>query len=114
MDPVALGLEKYLVKNAQLTASSEDSEMTRARNARLGLMSIVAARVGAWIASTDDTSPWLKVDFKSNVTLRAIATQGRFDEAEWVTSYEVSHSIDGSNFDMYEENGQIKVKIMWL
>jgi hypothetical protein len=102
-------LESNLIANSQLKSSSEKDETTRARNARLRLKPVDGERVGAWIASADDGNPWFKVDFKSNATVRGITTQGRYDEAEWVTSYEVSYSIDGVTFDTYEENGQVKV-----
>ena len=109
IDPIPLGLESNLILNSQLKSSSEKDETTRARNARLRLKPVDGERVGAWIASADDGNPWFKVDFKSNATVRGITTQGRYDEAEWVTSYEVSYSIDGITFDTYEENGQVKV-----
>jgi hypothetical protein len=110
IDPIPLGLENHLIVNSQLTSSSEKGETTRARNARLRLKPVDGERVGAWIAATDDTNPWLQVNFKSNVTVRGITTQGRSDKGEWVTTYEVSYSIDGMNFDTYEDNGQVKVK----
>ena len=109
IDPIPLGLESNLILNSQLKSSSEKDETTRARNARLRLKPVDGERVGAWMASADDGNPWLKVDFKSNATVRGITTQGRYDVAEWVTSYEVSYSIDGITFDTYEENGQVKV-----
>ncbi|XP_028408770.1 uncharacterized protein LOC114531336 isoform X2 [Dendronephthya gigantea] len=109
IDPIPLGLESNLVVNPQLTSSSEKGETSRARNARLRLEPIDGERDGAWIASADDSNPWLRVDFKSNVTLRGITTQGRFDAAEWVTSYEVTHSIDGINYETYKEDGNVKV-----
>ena len=82
-------------------------ETARAKNARLKLEANDGENVGAWIASADDTAPWLKVDLKSNATLRVIATQGRPDK--WITTYEVSYSIDGLTYEKYEENGEVKV-----
>ena len=101
-----------MIVNSQLKSSSEKDETTRALNARLRLKPIYGERVGAWVAAADDTNPWLKVDFKSNATVRGITTQGRFHEAEWVVTYEVSYSIHGLIFDTYEENGLVKVKCM--
>ena len=85
-------------------------ETARATNARLKLEANDGENVGAWIASADDTTPWLNVDLKSNATLRVIATQGRSDADEWITAYEVSYSIDGLTFEKHEENGEIKVE----
>ena len=111
MDPIPFGLENNLIVSSQITSSSELDETAKARNARLKLEEIDGENVGAWIASSDDTTPWLKVDLKSNATLRVIATQGRSDADEWITSYKVSYSIDGLTFEKYEENGQVKVKL---
>ena len=111
MDPIPFGLENNLIVSSQITSSSELDETAKARNARLKLEENDGENVGAWIASSDDTTPWLKVDLKSNATLRVIATQGRSDADEWITSYEVSYSIDGLTFEKYEENGQVKVKL---
>jgi hypothetical protein len=111
MDPIPLGLEKNLIVNSQLKSSSEKDETTRASNARLELKPIDGERVGAWVPAADDANPWLNVDFKSNATVRGISTQGRFDKAEWVATYEVSYSIHGMNFETYEENGQSVVKV---
>ena len=111
MDPIPFGLENNLIVSSQITSSSELDETAKARNARLKLEENDGENVGAWIASSDDTTPWLKVDLKSNATLRVIATQGRSDADEWITSYEVSYSIDGLAFEKYEENGQVKVKL---
>ena len=84
-------------------------ETARAKNARLKLEANDGENVGAWIASADDPAPWLKVDLKSNATLRVIATQGRSDANEWIATYEVSYSIDGLTYEKYEENGEVKV-----
>lgn len=100
-----------MIVSSQITSSSELDETAKARNARLKLEEIDGENVGAWIASSDDTTPWLKVDLKSNATLRAISTQGRSDADEWITTYEVSYSIDGLTFEKYEENRLVKVKL---
>ena len=109
MYPQALGLQSYLLRGAQLTSSTSKNQATRAVNARLGLTAVVGERTGAWIALDTDSQPWLRVDFTANVTLTAILTQGREDAEEWVTSYEISFSIESTNYEYYKENGITKV-----
>ena len=111
IDPIPFGLENNLILDSQITSSSELDETARPRNARLNVEANDGENVGAWVASADDTAPWLKIDLKSNVTLRAIATQGRSDVDEWITTYEVSYSIDGLTFETYEESGKVKVNM---
>ncbi|XP_028416913.1 lactadherin-like [Dendronephthya gigantea] len=103
--PQALGLENYVIRDAQLTSSSEKDETSRAMNARQNFN----GTAGAWIALGTDMHPWLRVDFIGNVTLTAVATQGRNDADEWVTSFKLSFSMDSSNYEYYEENDVPKV-----
>ena len=39
----------------------------------------------------------------------AIATQGRQDFSQWVTSYSLSYSEDGTKYTIYSVGGQQKV-----
>ena len=109
LQPQAFGINNYQIRDAQLTSSSTKDNTTRAVNARVNLTAVVGVRSGAWIAFDTDMQPWLRVDFTANVTLTAIVTQGRDDVDEWVKSYQVSFSIDPSNYTNYEENGFTKV-----
>ena len=68
---------------------------------------------GAWIALSTDTQPWLRVDFTANVTLTAVATQGRGDSDEWVTSFKLSFSVDSNYYEHYGENGVSKVQVVF-
>jgi hypothetical protein len=109
MYPQALGMENFLIRDAQLTSSTSKDQATRAVNARLNLTAVVGERSGAWIALETDSQPWFRVDFTANVTLTAILTQGREDADEWVTSYEISFGIESRNYEYYKENGITKV-----
>ena len=107
--PQALGMANYLIQDAQLTSSTSKDQTTRAVNARLNLTAVVGEKTGAWIALDTDLQPWLRVDFIANVTITAISTQGREDANEWVASYEISFSMDSTNYEYYEEDGITKV-----
>lgn len=43
----------------------------------------------------------LQVDIGTLATIKSLATQGRHDAAEWVSSFALSHSSVGSNFQFY-------------
>ena len=42
-----------------------------------------------------------QVDLGTLATIKSLATQGRHDAAEWVSSFVLSHSSVGSNFQFY-------------
>ena len=50
-----------------------------------------------------------QVDFKVDVHVIAIATQGRADVDQWVTKYIVVYSSDGNQWKTYEEDFETKV-----
>ena len=105
-------MESQTISDAQITASSEyhPSPSHGARNARLNFQA-GSGRTGAWSALLPDSSPWLQVDFTRIVALAKIATQGRSDYDQWVTSYSLSYSVDRYHFEMYKQCGEIKVRI---
>ena len=52
----------------------------------------------------------MQVDFNYKATVTEILTQGRRDASQWVTSYTLGYSDDGTNFKTYKgNNGQDKV-----
>ena len=64
-----------------------------------------------WIARQTNANQWLRVDFKHKATVTNILTQGRRDLRQWVTSYTVGYSDDGTKFKTYKKNnGQNKVR----
>lgn len=65
-------------------------------------------RIGAWCANDRDNQ-WIKVDLGKTKRIRAIATQGRDVFHEHVKEYKLAFSNDGSNFQIYQENGMEKV-----
>ena len=103
-------MESQTISDAQITSSSEYHPSHAAKNARLNFQA-GSGRAGAWSALLPDSSPWLQVDFTRIVALAKIATQGRSDYDQWVTSYSLSHSVDRHHFEMYKLCGEIKVRI---
>ena len=93
----------------QLTTSSSNSTIAGAWNGRLDLTTIDNVRYGGWIAANYDNDPWLQVDFISNVTVTAIATQGLEGGQHWVTSFTVSFGYKRNLKSDFKIDGKTKV-----
>jgi len=46
---------------------------------------------------------WIQVDLSTVAMVEAVATQGRDDWTEWMTSYSLQYSMDGVNFEDYQQ-----------
>ena len=106
----SLGMETHLIKDAQITASSEWDSNHAAILARLNFKEGGGKR-GAWSARSNDTNQWIQVALWSYTKLTGIATQGRNGANEWVTKYQLQYSDDGVNFQYYREAGQRSPKV---
>lgn len=103
-------MENGLVTDQQITASSFFDKVREPANARLKRVA-ARGRTGAWSARTNDGNQWLQVDFGRNVKVTKFATQGRQDYKEWVESYTIAYSVEGTDFfQAYQENGVDKVR----
>lgn len=100
-------MESGAILDSQITASSEVSSDYVAHQARLN----VQAGQTCWAAGANDVNQWLQVDFLKNVTLSKVATQSRHNHPQWVKSYLLSYSIDGSAFINYKQCGEDKVSL---
>ena len=103
-------METRLIKDAQITASSEWDSNHAATQARLNFKAGGGKR-GAWSARSNDTNQWIQVALGSYTKLTGIATQGRNGANEWVTKYQLQYSDDGVNFQYYKEAGQRSPKV---
>nr|WFD50011.1 nectin variant 3 [Paracentrotus lividus] len=97
-DAVPLGLESTVIPDSSLTASSEWDPDHGPKRARLNLARVGILR-GAWSARTNNVNQWIQVDLLSPYRIFAVATQGRQDLNQWVTSYKIACSSDGATFD---------------
>ena len=93
----------YILDN-QLTASSELNASTPAKNGRLNFVA-----GSSWCASTSDSSPYLQIDLQIPYIICAVSTQGNSQGSQWVESYTLQSSTDGTTWTGYKENGQVKV-----
>ena len=114
-DPKALGFEEGIIKDSQITASSEYSQEHAAKYGRLNFQGQVG-RKAAWAAKRNDDQQWLQVDLQHQVHLTGISSQGRHGCTynQWVESYTVSHSNNGRYFIDFKQNGDIKVWILMV
>ena len=103
-------METHLIKDAQITASSEWDSSHAAIQARLNFKEGGRKR-GAWSALSNDYNQWIQVALGSYTKLTGIATQGRNGANEWVTKYQLQYSDDGVNFQYYKEAGQRSPKV---
>ena len=55
---------------------------------------------GSWNPSTYAAGQWLEVDFLFTTKVTGIITQGRYNNAEWVTQYQIAYSDDGDNWNI--------------
>ena len=107
--PMNLGLQNYGILDSQISASSVHTILQSAAYARINLQRISGGPSGGWRADKSDKKPWIQVDFREQVSVNEIKTQGRNDVNNYVKRYTVSYSNAGSVFQYYKENGEIKV-----
>ena len=77
-------MENGLIKDSQITASSEWDSRNAAIQARLN-------KYAGWTAGYYGANQWIQVAFGSFTNLTSIATQGRYPygKNQWVTKYQL-------------------------
>ena len=90
-----------------ITASSVlNAKVTPASKGQLNFRA-----VWSWCASSRDSTPYLQIDLGSDYIICAIATQGNSRADQWVKTYQVQYSEDGSNWMECQENGNTRVRL---
>ena len=91
----AAGLESGVIADSQLSASSSLNSSFPAHNARLN-------RTGNnWSYDPSDSNPHFQVDLGQIEMVSAVASQGRENWPQWVSSYSIQYSNDNVNFTDY-------------
>ncbi|XP_068677378.1 receptor-type tyrosine-protein phosphatase T-like isoform X4 [Montipora foliosa] len=101
----ALGLEKGFILDGQMTSSSDLSSNTPAKNGRLNYTAGLS-----WCASTSDSFPYLEIDLQSLHIICAVSTQGNSKADQWVKTYNLQSSMDGTTWTNYTARGQVGFK----
>ena len=108
---MSLGIEDGRIPDSALTASTIHSAVCAATFARLNLAA-GSGRAGSWCVKTNDVNQWLQIDLGTHITVTKVATQGRQDYDQWITSYSLSYSLAGSFWVQYTVRGKKKVIIV--
>ncbi|XP_066275207.1 uncharacterized protein [Branchiostoma lanceolatum] len=100
---VPLGMESGAVPDSHITASSTHPHCAT-NKARLHA-------AGAWCANSPlNTNQWLQVDVGAETTVTGVITQGRPVGNQWVKSYKLRFSRDGTTWSTYlDKLGREKV-----
>lgn len=108
-------MEDGAINDSQITSSSFKTDGSKSYKAAYGRLNNSPSGVngGAWCADRSDTSRYLQIDLKREITLSGISTQGQSDEANWVAKYSLKHSKDGINWSPFKEFGREEASCIW-
>ena len=99
-------MESRQILDSAITASSFYSEYYKPWYGRLNLH---LGRCAWTTTSGGRDNAWIQVDLGDIKLVTGVATQGRCTDDERVTSYTVTYSIDGGNWEFYKESDGPKV-----
>ena len=108
---MSLGLEDGRIQDGAMSASSIWNNGCAAKLGRLNLKAR-QGYAGAWCVKKADALQWLQIDLGTPTTVTKVATQGRQDSSQWITSYSLSYSLAGSFWVQYTVRGKKKVIIV--
>ena len=103
-------MESRLIKDSQITASSQWDANHAAIQGRLNFLA-GGGKAGGWSSRTNDANQWIEVDLVIHTKLTRIVTQGRNAFDQWVTKYKLQYSEDGVTFHYYQLPGQSSPKV---
>ena len=52
----------------------------------------------AWSAGSNNTNEWVQMELKEIKTVTGVQIQGRYNVSQWVKTFRVSYSTDGTNY----------------
>ena len=97
-------MESGKIPDNKISASSELLVSTPAKNGRLNYTA-----GPSWCASTSDSNPYLQIDLQTLHIICAVSSQGNSQADQWVQTYTLQSSTDGTTWTDYKEDGQLKV-----
>ena len=95
-----------LIPDDDMTASSQFDTEYAPSGGRLNYQAQInsqgeTTQIGGWAALTTDQNQWLQIKFSQIFQISGVATQGRADDAQWVKTYKLEYSTDGSSWTYY-------------
>ncbi|PFX12495.1 Discoidin domain-containing receptor 2 [Stylophora pistillata] len=97
-----LGIENGAIPDSEITASSELSANTPAKNGRLNY-----TLGSSWCAETSDTNPYLQIHLQTLHIIYAVSTQGNSQADQLVKNYRLQLSADGTTRTDYTPNANM-------
>ena len=102
---MSLGMEDGRIQDSAMSASSTSGSSYAAKFGRLNMVASSSSD-GCWAAGSANSKQWLQIDLGTLTTITKVATQGRPNSAQWVTSYSISYSINNSYWAHYTVDGE--------
>ncbi|XP_069580049.1 contactin-associated protein-like 5 isoform X1 [Brachyistius frenatus] len=88
-----------MLPQTSFQSSSQPSSSYAAHNAKLNRRD----GAGGWSPMVTDPEPWLQVDLRERMEVRAVATQGRYDSSDWVSRYVLLYSDTGQAWRQFRQ-----------
>ena len=101
-------MEDKRIPDGAMTASGSYDDNHRPSLARLNILVPVH---GAWCPKAKTTNQWLQIDLGEITAVTKVATQGRYNSEDRVTTYTLSYSVDGYHWTGYKQRATEKVYI---
>jgi len=96
-------METKTITDGQITASTKYNAAHGATNGRLNFKP-GKRKTGAWSARQNDVHQWLQVDLEGKTEVTGIKIQGRQELDQWVTSFTISYSNDGTTYTPHQNS----------
>ena len=96
------------IPDADMSASTSVNSQYAPLGGRLNFQDQVnsagqTTQIGGWAALHNDQNQYLQIKFDQIFQITGVATQGRQDAAQWVKSYKLEYSTDGSTWIYYPD-----------
>ena len=101
-------MEDRRIPDRAITASSSINSSHSPSSARLNILNN-DSDVGAWCPKTEGDNQWLQIDLGEVTAVTKVATQGRYNSEDRVTTYTLSYSVDGTHWAGYKQRVMDKV-----
>ncbi|PFX14331.1 EGF-like repeat and discoidin I-like domain-containing protein 3 [Stylophora pistillata] len=101
-----VGVEDGRIPDEAFTASSSANAKYLPYRGKLNLLP--SGGKYCWAAKQNNANQWLQGNLGRLFNVRGVATQGRHDSDQWVTSFSLSYTANDFNWVFIKENSQVK------